>query len=671
MELSDLKGIGPRRLQFFHAAGIGSLRDLFYTLPVKYRDASRIGRVMDCVPGEQVCLELVRQTGATLFRKGALTRVTCLFADGTGTVTAVWFNQIWMKKRLEKETHLRLFGTITQYGGQKQMINPVIMTENRIIPVYAPLEGIPQKCHENAVEAAFPYLEDTVADELPPSLCQRHRLMPLAEALRTLHRPPSMEAVKQAGRRVAFEQMLLYQVSVQALRFTRHEGRRIAFQTNALDEFAASLPFALTGAQLRTLREIMSDLSGGKAMTRMVQGDVGSGKTAVAMGTMFFLARNGYQSAMMVPTEILARQHYASMKDYYERLGYTCGLLLGGMKATERRKALEAIRNGDWDIVIGTHALISKGVQYARLALCVTDEQHRFGVAQRTALLGKGMPGEFAPHLLVMSATPIPRTMALILFGDLDISVIDELPPGRLPVNTRFVPEEKRKAMFGFVREELKKGHQAYFVCPLVEKTEKEDSLKSVREYAGQLQREEFPEYRIGMTWGTQASEEKAMILEDFSSGQVQILVSTTVIEVGVNVPNATLMVIENSDRFGLAQLHQLRGRVGRGSAQSWCFLLGENSERLRTLVKTNDGFEIANADLEQRGPGELLGTRQHGDAVFPGAHMAFGNMELLYEAASCAEELFLRPEYADEKQTVCQMAQEITERLSEKISLN
>ena len=669
MELSQLKGIGQNRLKALHAAGICSLRDLLFTPPVRYRDMSRLVTVAEAPVGQRACMALVREGEAKISRHGRLSRVTCTFTDDTGRITAVWFNQPWMKDNLNSRTRATLFGQVEAQGRGKKLMNPSLETELRIIPMYRPIEGLPQKVHEAIVKQALE--AETIPETLPQSIRERYRLWGAGEALRALHQPASMEEVAQGQRRFAFEQMLLYQAAVRMVKDIRGPGPAMAFDLSGTEDFWQKMPFQPTGAQRRTLREIAADMIRPCSMARMVQGDVGSGKTAVAMGAMLLSAQSGYQSALMAPTEILARQHYEGMKEFFEKQGFPCGLLLGGMPAKERRQALQCIADGTWKIIIGTHALIGKGVAYQRLGLCVTDEQHRFGVAQRTALIRKGEEGGHGPHLLVMSATPIPRSLALVLFGDLDLSVMDELPPGRLPVSTRIVPDGKREGLYGFVRQELEKGHQAYFVCPLVEESESADCLKAAKDHAQELQNGPFRGYRVGLTYGSQPPAEKEETLHAFATGQTDVLVSTTVIEVGVNVPNATLMVIEDADRYGLAQLHQLRGRVGRGSAQSWCFLLAQPNERLRALATTNDGFEVARIDLEQRGPGELLGTRQHGEAMIPGGAAAFSSMKLLYAAAQCAEELQTDPARAADWQMVKSEAEKLARSMGEKVSIS
>lgn len=670
MQLTDLKGIGKTRLEALHAAGICSLRDLLYTFPVRYRDLSSPTTVRQAQPGESVCLLLSRRGEAKLSRHGKLSRVTCTFADETGQISACWFNQPWMREHLNAGTRFMLYGRMEACGAGKRMTNPSLEKELGVVPVYRAIPGVPQRLHQAAVRQALEAAEQACPETLPERLLERFGLWPCARALRAAHEPASLQEAAQAQRRFAFEDMLLYQAAVRLMRDGRGPGPCLATPAGAAEAFWEAMPFAPTGAQRRTLEEIARDLATPHAMARMVQGDVGSGKTAVAMGAMLLCAEAGWQAALMAPTELLARQHYEGMRPFFEAQGYSCGLLVGGMPAARRREALESIASGAWRVVVGTHALISRDVVYHRLGLCVTDEQHRFGVAQRTALLNKGGDGTHAPHLLVMSATPIPRSLALVLYGDLDLSVIDEMPPGRLPVNTRIVSESKREAMYGFLRDQLAAGRQAYIVCPLVEEDDEgdgEDGLKAVKAHAQELACGPLRDFRVGLTYGGQPSREKTAALADFAAGRTQVLVATTVIEVGVNVPNATVMIVEDADRYGLAQLHQLRGRVGRGSGQSWCFLMARPNDRLRALAATNDGFEVARADLEQRGPGELLGARQHGAA----ASLAVGNSQLLYEAARCAEELWTLSEWALERDAVAGQARLRLQQLEERVSIS
>ncbi|MBE5780139.1 MAG: ATP-dependent DNA helicase RecG [Clostridiales bacterium] len=672
MELSALHGIGKKRLDSLHAAGIISLRDLLFAVPQKYRDASAAVKVAEARAGERQCFSLLRLGEAKLARfKGKLTRVTCTFVDDSGMIAGCWFNQPWMKENLNRGTRFLLYGLVENRGGKMQLMNASLEKENRIVPIYRPIEGVSQRVHETIVREALEKVEELCPETLPESLLQEYGLWGLSRAIRCLHAPESMEDVAQARRRFAFEQMLIYQVSVRMVRQLRRSGMPLNCPMEKQNAFWDSMPFRPTEAQQRTLAEIAADMEKDRAMARMVQGDVGSGKTAVAMGAMLLCAENGCQSALMAPTEILARQHYESMRGFFQSKGFTCGLLTGAMPAAERRAALRAIEDGSWQIVVGTHALIGKTVKFARLRLCITDEQHRFGVAQRTALLEKGEEQENSPHLLVMSATPIPRSLALIMFGDLDLSIIDQLPPGRTPVKTRIVPDGKREDMYGFLRKELDEGRQAYIVCPLVEDSEEGDSLRSVKKHAMELTSGELKDYSLGLTYGTQSLLEKQETLRAFAAGELQVLVATTVIEVGVNVPNASVMIIEDADRYGLAQLHQLRGRVGRGSNQSWCFLLAQPNERLRALVSTGDGFEIARADLEQRGPGELLGTRQHGESLLPGGRAAYGTMQDLYEASQCAETLCTDPARKREWEMVSELAKDVIRQLNSRVSIS
>ncbi len=677
MELSSLQGVGKERLKAMHAAGIFSLRDLLYAVPTAYRDASAATPVAEARQGVRG-LFCVRRVGeAKLARFGKKSRVTCLFRDDTGEITACWFNQPWMKENLMKRSDFQLFGLTQRFGGKWQLMNASVETEKRIVPVYRPIEGLPQRTHEAIVKQALAWVEEICGENLPERLVARYRLPGAAEAIRALHAPNTLEEIAWARRRVAFEQMLVYQAAVRMVKGARNKGIPMEGGEEARRRYWAAMPFAPTGAQRRTLEEIARDMAGQTAMARMVQGDVGCGKTAIAFGAVRLCVESGCQAAFMAPTEILARQHYESAKESLEKQGIACGLLIGGMPAARRREALAAIASGAWQCVIGTHALISKDVEYQRLGLCITDEQHRFGVSQRTALIQKGLrAGEarLTPHLLVMSATPIPRSLALVMFGDLDVSIVDELPPGRQPVATRIVPEEKRGDMYGFLRKELEAGRQAYIVCPLVEDSEELEDVKAAASHVEELAQGPLKGFRLGLAHGRQSGEEKENTLRAFAAGEVQALVATTVIEVGVNVPNATIMVIEDADRYGLAQLHQLRGRVGRGALQSWCFLLAQPNERLRALTQTNDGFEIARKDLELRGPGEILGTAQHGAGDFLGGFVAAagaGGMELIYEAAHCVEEMETDPAQAKEWAMLQTLAKEHLGKVAQPVRMS
>ncbi len=674
MELSQLQGIGPKRIETLHAAGICSLRDLLYVFPIKYRDASSCIPVAQARAGKSACFDLCRAGAPTLTRFGKTAKVSSLWTDNTGQITCCWFNQPWMKEHLMKRTRALVYGRVERYGGKWQIVNPSLEDETRIVPVYRPMEGLPQKVHESLTQQALAYVDTLCPETLPQSLIHQFNLMGITQAMRALHAPQTMDEVGQAHRRVAFEQMLLYQVAVRRVKSLRQRGMPMRVTKEQQEAYWSRLPFAPTRAQRRTLAEIAKDMAGDVAMARMVQGDVGCGKTAIALGAMQLCVENGYQAALMAPTEILARQHFENAQKLFAGQEISCGLLTGGMLSKERRDALRHLAKGEWQAVIGTHALISSDVQYHNLGLCITDEQHRFGVSQRTALINKGAQGNthqgMAPHLLVMSATPIPRSLALVIFGDLDVSVVDELPPGRLPVTTRIVPEGKREDMYAFLREKLAAGQQAYIVCPLVEESETMEALKDATSHVAQLQAGPLKGFQLGLTHGKQTAAEKEKTLMAFACGTIQVLVATTVIEVGVNVPGATLMIVEDADRYGLAQLHQLRGRVGRGTEKSWCFLLARGNERLQALTQTNDGFEIARKDLELRGPGEILGTQQHGMGILA-AGLAFGDMPLLYEAAHCAEALETDPAQREAWQALEIQAERYLGQVAHNVSLS
>ena len=667
--LEELKGIGKARLETMKAAGIRTLADLLLTLPVRYQDTSTVTPLSEAAPGMEICVSGYPKAAPRLSRFHGLTSVTLRLCDETGGLPIIWFNQPWLQTQIGPETPLTLYGKVDRdKQGRVRMVSPAIVKERGILPVYRALPGIPPKAMRDLMRQALTQLEDCCPETLPDVLRVKYRLCERNFALRQAHFPETKENLSIALRRVSFEGMLLYQAAAASLRGERAKGIVINVPEKGVDAYWSALPFPPTGAQKRVLSEIAADLAAPSAMGRMIQGDVGCGKTALAFGAMALTAQAGYQCALMAPTEILARQHLESARKILEPLGVSCGLLLGGMKAKERREALESIASGQWQAVIGTHALISEGVEYKNLGLVVTDEQHRFGVRQRRLLSKKASENKDAPNELVMSATPIPRTLALVLYGDLDLSVVDELPPGRTPVKTRLVPEEKREGLYDFIKKEAAQGRQTYIVCPLVEESEQIDARSAQETYA-ELCTGPLSDLRLGLTFGEQDAAEKDETIRRFAQGDLDVLVSTTVIEVGVNVPSATVMVIENADRFGLSQLHQLRGRVGRGAEESWCFLMAAPNERLKTLCETGDGFKIAQKDLELRGPGDFLGTRQHGDALIPG--MALGaDVQMLEETSDCLK--WLRsPGYEEEWAQVKQSAQAAFSRVMDEIAMN
>ncbi len=660
ISLSQIRGIGPARVKAFEAAGIRTVRELTMFLPREYRDLSSPVPLATLKPGEAAAVR-VRVAGEVSERRAKRLLITKLYVtDDTDTVQVVWYNQPWLKKQMPAGRELLLYGKAEFRQGYLSLISPTIEQDQGLIPVYRSIPGIPPKALRQSVEAALKLCEGQWPDELPEALRRRYGLCERNFAMRNAHFPDSPEALEAARRRIAFEELLLYQIALRLFRSSGRSGVKIAFDDGAAEAFWGRLPFEPTAAQRRVLSEVAADLRSERAMARMVQGDVGSGKTVIAFAAMALSHAGGWQSALMAPTEVLARQHYEAARRLLEPMGMKAGLLVGSLTPKQHRLAHEAIAAGEWDAVIGTHALITEGVEYRRLGLVVTDEQHRFGVRQRTLLSEKGD----APNVLVMSATPIPRTLSLILYGDLDISIVDELPPGRTPVSTRIVPEAKREAMYGFLRQEVKKGRQVYFVCPLVEESEAVEALPAEAVYED-LRTNRLSELRIELVHGRMKSADKDAALERFRAGEADVLVSTTVIEVGVNVPNATVMVIENAERFGLAQLHQLRGRVGRGAHASWCFLMAEPNSRLKFLASTTDGFKIAQKDMELRGPGELFGTRQSG-TLSGGIGSLAGDAELLKLTHDEARSLMARPDAPDAQAVIALARQRFAERLKD-----
>ena len=656
--LSSIRGIGPARLKALNDAGIFTVRDLAMFLPREYRDLSRttpLGALQTGVPAAV----RVRVTGEVREQRAKKLLITKVFVtDGSDVVAAVWYNQPWLKNQLVKGRELLLYGKAEWKKGVLHLVSPTIEQNDGLVPVYRAIPGVPAKAMRATVEAALDACDGSWPEDLPESVRRRYDLCERNFALRNAHFPTGQEALAAARKRLAFEELLLYQTALSLFRNTGREGVQFHFEDDALEEFWDRLPFAPTNAQRRVMREVADDLRSRRAMARMVQGDVGSGKTAIAFAAIALAHRCGYQAALMAPTEVLARQHYDGAKEILEPLGCRVGLLTGSLTPKQHRIAHEAIREGAWDAIIGTHALITEGVEYRNLGLVVTDEQHRFGVRQRTQLGEKGD----APNVLVMSATPIPRTLSLILYGDLDISIVDELPPGRKPVATRIVPESKREGLYGFLREEVRRGRQVYVVCPLVEESEAVEALPAEQVYED-LRTIHLPDLRVELVHGRMKPRDKDAVLEKFRTGEADVLVSTTVIEVGVNVPNATIMVIENAERFGLAQLHQLRGRVGRGAHESWCFLMAEPNERLRFLTSTNDGFRVAQKDMELRGPGELFGTRQSG-AIAEGIGQMGSDAEMLKQTHDLARELLADPESEDARAVIALAQARFADRL-------
>ena len=633
-KLSDpitiLKGIGPAKAKQFANLNIYTLEDLICHFPRGYEDRTRLVPIEKLEVDRPACFKaMVMNSPRTAhIRKGLdLTRVTV--ADHTGRLTLTFFNQKFTAEQLQYGKEYIFYGAVSGDFIGYNMTSPVFesldsppVTTRRILPIYPLTAGLSNAAVLRAVQQALS-LCDPPKEIIPESIRREYGILPAERAYYAIHAPGSMEEAELAKKRLIFEEFFIFSAGLSLMRASRASKTAPVYSQLELQAFYQALPFRLTNAQQRAIGEIRNDFAKGAPMNRLVQGDVGSGKTMVAAASAYLAVKNGHQAALMAPTEILAEQHYAGLSKLLEPLGIRCTLLTGSLTVKQKRERREAIAAGDIDFIIGTHALVSDTTTFRDLGLVVTDEQHRFGVGQRSKLGAKGID----PHILVMSATPIPRTLALILYGDLDVSILDELPPGREPVDTFLVNESYRARINAFIRKQVTEGHQVYVVCPAVEENEALN-LKAAETWAQTLQQTVFPDLRVALLHGQMKGAEKESVMAAFSRNDADILVATTVIEVGVDVPNATLMVIEDADRFGLSQLHQLRGRVGRGKAKSFCILTShsknpETLQRIKAFCKTNDGFKIAEEDLALRGPGDFFGSRQSGLPVFRVANLA------------------------------------------------
>ena len=682
MHITELTGVGAKRAEALKAAGISSVADLLNYFPRDYDDRSDVKTLSELIPD---AVNTVRGTvasepvNADLKRKGGGGRFTVTkvaVKDLTGTLEITWFNQPYLKKQFKKGSEYIFTGRVREAFGKLQMQSPDYeaaggneLSGGRIVPVYTPPKQFSQKTFRalifqalSACGGATPkYVSGVFTEVLPAHILEKYNLCSREAAVRNIHFPENNESFLTARRRLVFEELFFMQLMLTQLKCAAAAQPGYVFPDEDLRPFAEKLSFALTNAQERVTDEIAADLKSGRRMNRLIQGDVGSGKTAVAFCAAFLAMKNGFQAAMMAPTDVLAGQIYAGCEEYFTPLGFEVVLLTGSIGAKAKREASAKIADGRASMIVGTHALIQKGVEYHRLGLCITDEQHRFGVNQRLTLTQKGESA--LPHTLVMTATPIPRTLALILYGDLDISVIDELPAGRREIKTYCVDSRYGERVRGFIRREAAAGRQAYIVCPAIEAAEASDEtgdmkperldaeLKNVIAYTAELSAA-LPEIRIAYLHGRMKPAEKERVMREFKSGETNVLVSTTVIEVGVHVENAALMIIENAERFGLSQLHQLRGRVGRGDAQSYCVLITDSKNkltqaRMKAVSGTTDGFKLAELDLEQRGGGDFFGTRQHGLPSFKIANL-YRDTKILNEAQEAAgtlHEINLSPE--------------------------
>ena len=613
-----LKGVGPKTAERFEKLGILTLSDLLCHYPRRYLDFSKPYSIAEA-PADTECVvkaEVFAKPGGRILPGGRrMERITA--GDDVSSLEITWFNNPYAAQKLELGQEYYFQGIVTGGMLRRQMVNPQVRTDAQVKSspfeaVYPQTEGLTSSAIAKCVRQLLPHAE-LLPDPLPPEMLKKYRLLSKANAVRAIHCPATEEEAFAARRRLIYEELLVLQLGIGRMKNHGAASTGAPMKKADASPFWESLSFSPTGAQRRAVEEILTDMSGETSMNRLLQGDVGSGKTLVAAAAIWACIRAGYQAALLAPTEILASQHAENLNRLLSPFGMRVALLTGGMKAAARRTTLAAIRDDEADLIVGTHAILSEGVEFARLGLAVVDEQHRFGVRQRGLLAEKAAN----PHLLVMSATPIPRTLGLLMYGDLDISILDELPPGRKPVKTRCITGKKRADLYGFLDREIDSGRQVYIVCPAIEDAGG-SGLNAVKSYYEDIAKAYLPDRRVGLMHGKLKPKEKAEVMDDFKSGRLDALVSTTVIEVGVDVPNATVMVIENAERYGLSALHQLRGRVGRGAAESWCFLVSDNAsesvqKRLKFLCSTSDGFAVAQYDLETRGPGDFFGSRQHG----------------------------------------------------------
>ncbi|MGN0499504.1 MAG: ATP-dependent DNA helicase RecG [Acutalibacteraceae bacterium] len=641
-KIETLYGVGAKRAELFRRLGIDTVGELLRFYPRSYEDYTNPVDIDRVTLGEYCCVRATLESPVTTQRisKGRLLSHGRIF-DDTGFMTVTFFNNRYVGEMLKSGREYTFYGKVSASHGGVEMLSPMFsdtQTGNKIRPIYHATAGLSSGNIESAVRQAMRLLPDEIKEPIPQFILDKYGIETLDFAIRKIHFPDSGEELKKARKRLVFEELLTLSLGLRRLKTSKREETPIDIKNDFTEEFFSLLPFEPTNAQLRASRECIADMINSKSpMNRLLQGDVGSGKTAVAAAVCYTVIKNGWQAAFMAPTEILAQQHYASLTKILDGTGVKTELLIGSITAANKRKIRERLKNGEIDLLIGTNAIISDGVEFKSLGLAVTDEQHRFGVRQRAKLSSKGDK----PHTLVMSATPIPRTLGLIIYGDLDISLLDELPPGRQKISTFLVGSKKRAGMYGFIKDYLDKGLQAYIVCPTVE--ENELNIASATEYYEKISAEQFKNYSVGLLHGKMKAKEKDAVMRDFLSGKIQLLVSTTVIEVGVDVPNAVIMAVENAERFGFSQLHQLRGRVGRGSEKSYCFLVSDAQgddtlQRLKTMCRTNNGFEIADMDLKLRGPGDFFGSRQHG---LPEMYIAdLADMESLNTAQQAADEI-------------------------------
>ena len=638
-----IKGVGEKRAEMFYNLGIFDVDSLIHFYPRKYEDWTKTKTVAQTQNGESITVRATMITPVKEHRiRRGMTLYKCRFSDGESVINVTIFNNKYLAQALRIYEDYVLFGKIEKTFTSASMSSPKIEkldTGIRIHPIYSASGKLTSNAIAKVIKTALENL-DTIPETLSRNIREKYDLISLDDALRKIHFPASERDTYSARKRLIFEELLTLQLGLLKLKGNKKKETPLKIKEDYTDEFTALLPYRLTNAQQRAIGQCIKDMQGKYPMNRLLQGDVGSGKTAVGTGIIYTVIRNGYQAALMAPTEILAAQHFESISKMLDGTGIRISLLTGSVRAKEKREIKSDLMDGKIDLLIGTHAIIQNDVEFHNLGLVITDEQHRFGVKQRASLTNKGL----GIHTLVMSATPIPRTLGLILYGDLDISVLDELPPGRQEIRTDVVDSQYHERIYKFIRDAADRGEQAYIICPLVDESEAETNIKSAQQLALELSETAFKGYTLGLLHGKMKASDKDKVMKAFSDGDIQILVATTVVEVGVDVPGATIMVIENAERFGLSQLHQLRGRIGRGSKKSYCILISDNSgettrNRLMTMKKYSDGFKIADEDLKARGPGDFFGERQHGLPKLKIADM-LEDMEILRLAQNCARDI-------------------------------
>lgn len=663
MNLEDsvgvVKGVGEERTKKFNKLGIFTVLDLIEHFPRDYNDRSNFRKTDEIVLNEENTVKGVLSCKPELFKKGNFQIVRAKIHDDKGEFEAVWFNQPYMRNTLKIGTEYIFTGKAVSKYNAIQLESPdfeifgekELLSTGRIVPTYSSTYGLSQKVFRNIIKTVIENTVEQIEEFIPSSVIKKYNLCTRKFAISNIHFPENDESFFAARKRLVFEELFLLQTKLlQVKGFIKKKPCDILIENYDTSEIRNALPFSLTEAQETVFSEIISDFKSNVPMNRLIQGDVGSGKTVIAMLAAYIMAKNGFQTVLMAPTDVLAKQHYESFSQIFSSLGIRCSLLSGGMKKSEKRRAYDLIELGSTDIIIGTHAVIQDAVKYNNIGLVITDEQHRFGVRQRNKLAQKGTN----PHIMVMTATPIPRTLALILYGDLDISIIDKLPPGRQKIDTLFVNSSYYERIYNFIAKQINSGRQIYIICPTIEENEKSE-LKAVEQYTEKLKSEIFQNYKVECIHGKFKADYKNYTMEQFSQGNIDILVSTTVIEVGINVPNATVMLIENAERFGLAQLHQLRGRVGRGNEKSYCILVSDSKnkvakERMKIMTNSSDGFEISEKDLTLRGPGDFFGTRQHGVPELKIANL-YKDIETLKIVQKASEELYISDPSLEKKE--------------------